>query len=53
VEAQHQASGHSASHPGDNPTKGVVYYVIHTVLMSINLYVNKAAFDLNPLVGVF
>lgn len=36
----------------DDPVKGVAYYVLHTVLMSANLYVNKAAFALNPLVGV-
>lgn len=36
----------------DDPVKGVTYYVLHTVLMSANLYTNKAAFALNPLVGV-
>lgn len=36
----------------DNPSKGIAYYLLHTVLMSVNLYVNKASFALNPLVGV-
>lgn len=36
----------------DNPKKGVVCYLIHTVLMSINLYAGKAMFDLNPTVGI-
>ncbi len=45
-----RARGHSEAR--DNPSKGVAYYVLHTVLMSVNLYVNKASFELNPLVGV-
>jgi len=32
--------------------KGVVYYLVHSVLLSINLYTNKALFGLNPLVSV-
>lgn len=36
----------------DDPVKGVVYYLIHSVLLSINLYTNKALFGLNPAVSV-
>lgn len=35
----------------DNPSKGVSYYLIHTVLMSLTLYSNKFLFDLNPYVS--
>jgi hypothetical protein len=28
----------------DNPSKGIAFYLLHTVLMSVNLYVNKASF---------
>lgn len=36
----------------DDPRKGVAYYLIHTVLLSINLYTNKMLFGLNPSVSV-
>jgi drug/metabolite transporter (DMT)-like permease len=36
----------------DNPGKGVTYYLIHTVLMSLTLYSNKFLFNLNPFVSV-
>ena len=36
----------------DDPVRGVVYYLIHTVLLSINLYTNKALFGLNPAVSI-
>jgi hypothetical protein len=36
----------------DDPFKGVTYYLIHTVLLSINLYTNKALFGINPSVSV-
>jgi drug/metabolite transporter (DMT)-like permease len=36
----------------DDPVKGVVYYLVHSVLLSINLYTNKALFGLNPTVSV-
>jgi len=36
----------------DNPSKGVAYYLIHTVLMSLTLYSNKFLFNLNPFVSV-
>lgn len=32
----------------DNPRKGTICFLIHTVLMSANLYCGKALFDLNP-----
>ncbi len=36
----------------DDPRKGVAYYLIHTVLLSINMYTNKMLFGLNPAVSV-
>lgn len=32
--------------------KGVIFYLIHSVLLSINLYVNKVLFGLSPTVSV-
>lgn len=32
----------------DKPTRGLVYYLIYTVLMSGNLYANKALFEAAP-----
>jgi len=36
----------------DNTSKGVIYYLIHSVLLTIGLYVNKVLFGLNPTVSV-
>jgi len=36
----------------DDPIKGVTYYLIHTVLLSINMYTNKSLFGLNPFISV-
>ena len=36
----------------DNPRLGVLYYLAHTVLMSVSLYTGKLLFDLNPTVGI-
>ena len=36
----------------DNLFKGVTYYLIHTLLLSLSLYTNKAMFELNPLISV-
>ena len=32
----------------DKPTRGLVYYLVYTVLMSGNLYANKALFEAAP-----
>lgn len=32
----------------DDPKKGIAYYLIHTVLLSVNLYTNKDLFARNP-----
>lgn len=36
----------------DDPKKGIAYYLIHTVLLSVNLYTNKDLFGRNPLISV-
>lgn len=35
----------------DNPRLGAIYYIIHTVLLSLNLYTCRALFAENPTMG--
>lgn len=36
----------------DNPKKGVLFYLLHTVVLTLNLYTSKLLFNLNPSVSV-
>ena len=48
-----QAHGHGHHHQQmeDNPRLGVFYYIVHTVLLSLNLYTCRALFSENPNMG--